>query len=105
MEDIRLRQAALLPPRPPRRGTLLTTVAYRPADGPAAGGDFYDAFPLSDGRVGLLLGDVSGPGRQALARPTLVRFAVRAHLEAGLSPREAISISGRSLDGRLADDF
>jgi hypothetical protein len=86
-------------------GALLTTVAYRPADGPAAGGDFYDAFALPDGKVGLLLGDVSGHGRQALAKTTLVRFTVRAHLEAGMSPREAISIAGRSLDGRLADDF
>jgi hypothetical protein len=34
-----------------------------------------------------------------------VRFTVRAHLEAGLSPREALAISGRSLDGRLTDDF
>jgi hypothetical protein len=83
----------------------MTTVGYRPADGPAAGGDFYDAFALSDGRVGLLLGDVSGHGRQALAKTTLVRFTVRAHLEAGLSPREALGIAGRSLDGRLSDDF
>jgi hypothetical protein len=105
MEDIGLLQAALLPAVPPRMGALLTTVAYRPADGPAAGGDFYDAFALPDGRVGLLLGDVSGHGRQALAKTTLVRFTVRAHLEAGMSPREAISIAGRSLDGRLADDF
>jgi hypothetical protein len=105
MEDIGLLQAALLPAVPSRLGALLTTVAYRPADGPAAGGDFYDAFALPDGRVGLLLGDVSGHGRQALAKTTLVRFTVRAHLEAGLSPREAISISGRSLDGRLTDDF
>src|SRR5215218_380113 len=105
MEDIGLLQAALLPDVPARLGALLTTVAYRPADGPAAGGDFYDAFALSDGRVGLLLGDVSGHGRQALAKTTLVRFTVRAHLEAGLSPREAISIAGRSLDGRLSDDF
>jgi sigma-B regulation protein RsbU (phosphoserine phosphatase) len=105
MEDIGLLQAALLPAVPPRLGALLTTVAYRPADGPAAGGDFYDAFALPDGRVGLLLGDVSGHGRQALAKTTLVRFTVRAHLEAGMSPREAISVAGRSLDGRLADDF
>lgn len=105
MEDIGLLQAALLPAIPARMGALLTTVAYRPADGPAAGGDFYDAFALPDGRVGLLLGDISGHGRQALAKTALVRFSVRAHLEAGMSPREAISIAGRSLDGRLADDF
>lgn len=105
MEDIGLLQAALLPAVPSRMGALMTTVAYRPADGPAAGGDFYDAFPLPDGKVALLLGDVSGHGRQALAKTTLVRFTVRAHLEAGMSPREAIAIAGRSLDGRLADDF
>ncbi len=105
MEDIGLLQAALLPTVPSRLGELLTTVAYRPADGPAAGGDFYDAFALPDGRVALLLGDVSGHGRQALAKTTLVRFTVRAHLEAGLSPREALAISGRTLDGRLSDDF
>jgi hypothetical protein len=105
MEDIGLLQAALLPAIPPRMGALLTTVAYRPADGPAAGGDFYDAFALPDGKVGLLLGDVSGHGRQALAKTTLVRFTVRAHLEAGMSPREALSIAGRTLDGRLSDDF
>ena len=105
MEDIGLLQSALLPAVPSRLGALLTTVAYRPADGPAAGGDFYDAFALPDGRVGLLLGDVSGHGRQALAKTTLVRFTVRAHLEAGLSPREALAIAGRSLDGRLSDDF
>ncbi|HVF79648.1 MAG TPA: PP2C family protein-serine/threonine phosphatase [Solirubrobacteraceae bacterium] len=105
MEDIGLLQAALLPAVPSRLGALLTTVAYRPADGPAAGGDFYDAFALPDGRVGLLLGDVSGHGRQALAKTTLVRFTVRAHLEAGLSPRESLAIAGRSLDGRLSDDF
>jgi hypothetical protein len=105
MEDIGLLQAALLPAVPSRLGALLTTVAYRPADGPAAGGDFYDAFALPDGRVGLLLGDISGHGRQALAKTTLVRFTIRAHLEAGLAPREALAISGRSLDGRLSDDF
>jgi hypothetical protein len=105
MEDIGLLQAALLPAVPTRLGALQLTVAYRPADGPAAGGDFYDAFALPDGRVGLLLGDISGHGRQALAKTTLVRFTVRAHLEAGLSPREALAISGRSLDGRLSDDF
>jgi hypothetical protein len=53
----------------------------------------------------LLLGDVSGHGRDALAKTSLVRFTVRAHLEAGMSPREAISIAGRALDGRLGDDF
>ena len=105
MEDVGLLQEALLPTVPARLGRVTTSVAYRPADGLAAGGDFYDAFVLPGGRVGLLLGDVSGHGREALAKTALVRFTVRAHLEAGMSPREALSIAGRSLDGRLGDDF
>ena len=105
MEDIGLLQEALLPAVPARMGRVTTSVAYRPADGLAAGGDFYDAFALPGGSVGLLLGDVSGHGREALAKTALVRFSVRAHLEAGESPREALSIAGRSLDGRLGDDF
>lgn len=105
LEDNVTLQEALLPEVPARIGALLTTVAYRPAGRLAAGGDFYDAFALPDGRVGLLLGDVCGHGSQALVKTTLVRFTVRAHLEAGHSPREAIAISGRSLDGRLGDDF
>ncbi|HEV2786490.1 MAG TPA: PP2C family protein-serine/threonine phosphatase, partial [Solirubrobacteraceae bacterium] len=105
MEDVGLLQRALLPVVPARLGALLTTVAYRPADGPGAGGDFYDAFPLGDGRVGVLLGDISGHGRQALAKTALVRFTVHAHLKAGLSPREALALTGRSLDDGLSDDF
>jgi len=105
MEDVGTLQEALLPEVPTRMGALLTTVAYRPADGPAAGGDFYDAFAVGDGRVGVLLGDVSGHGREALAKTALVRFTVRAHLLAGMSPRGAIAVAGRSLDGGLADDF
>ena len=105
MEDVGLLQEALLPTVPAHMGRISTSVAYRPADGLAAGGDFYDAFPLPGGAVGLLLGDVSGHGREALAKTALVRFSVRAHLEAGESPREALSIAGRSLDGRLGDDF
>jgi len=105
MDDIGLLQEALLPAVPARIGGISTSVAYRPAEGLAAGGDFYDAFALPGGRAGLLLGDVSGHGREALAKTALVRFTVRAHLEAGLSPREALSIAGGSLDGRLGDDF
>jgi serine phosphatase RsbU (regulator of sigma subunit) len=55
--------------------------------------------------VGLLVGDVSGQGRDRLAESMLVRHALRTHLRAGLAPHEVIRLAreglGAELDGEL----
>jgi hypothetical protein len=96
MRDMGLLERVLLPRVPERMGDLAVSVAYRPAAGPAAGGDFYDVFELSGGRVGLFVGDVSGHGREALESTSSLRPALRGHLEAGLSPRAALASAGRA---------
>ncbi len=105
LEDVGLLQGALLPELPARLGPVATTAAYRPASGPAAGGDFYDVMALPDGQLAVIVGDVSGHGREALPHTTLLRFTLRAYLEAGLSPRESLRTAAPVLERQLGGSF
>jgi hypothetical protein len=105
LEDVGVLQEALLPAVPATVGSLAVSVAYRPAAGLAAGGDFYDVFPLERGSTGIILGDVSGHGREALGPATFVRHMVRSYLEAGLTPRASLQLAGNVLDDQNRDEF
>jgi hypothetical protein len=103
--DVGVLQEAVLPVVPPRVGALALSVAHRPAGGPAAGGDFYDVIPLDGERTALVVGDVTGHGSGALGQATLVRFTLRAHLETGAGPRDALAIATDSLAPHFDEGF
>jgi serine phosphatase RsbU (regulator of sigma subunit)/anti-sigma regulatory factor (Ser/Thr protein kinase)/FixJ family two-component response regulator len=80
-------QAGLLPQGVPtlRHGEL--AVRYLPArGGPSVGGDWYDAIPLPDGRLGLAIGDVTGHGAEAAVLMGQLRTALRAYALEGSDP-------------------
>jgi hypothetical protein len=95
LRDLDVVQAALVPDVPALIGGLGVSVAYRPADGPAAGGDFYDVFLLEPGKVVMILGDVSGHGHEAVSHAALTRYTLRAYMQAGLEPRTALALAGQ----------
>ncbi len=71
-------QRALLPDTLPSVPGAGFHAAYRPASDEAdVGGDWYDAFPLADGRIAISVGDVAGHGVDAAVIMGEVRQAIR----------------------------
>jgi hypothetical protein len=98
-------QAELVPEVPAGIAGLRLSAHYRRADGGHVAGDFYDVFALERGRVAIVLGDVAGRGRVALAEAALVRSTLRAYLQAGMEPRAALALAGRVLSSPRAEHF
>ncbi|WP_433379426.1 SpoIIE family protein phosphatase [Actinoplanes sp. CA-142083] len=71
-------QRSLLPAVLQTPPGLETAAHYRMASADEVGGDFYDLFPMNDGRWGFFLGDVSGKGVEAAAVTALARYTLRA---------------------------
>lgn len=79
-------QRTLLPPALPQVPGLRAAAAYHAASADEVGGDFYDLFPLDDGRWAFFLGDVCGRGAEAAALTSLTRYTLRAAAIYGPDP-------------------
>jgi len=66
------------------------------------GGDYFDFFPYGDGRIGLVLGDVSGKGMQAAILMSLVKGGMQVLF--GEAPDDVSSLMSR-LDRTVAANF
>lgn len=84
-------QRSLIPELPEFDGVELSG-RYLPGSAEVdVGGDWYDAVPLTDGRIAIVIGDVVGKGVSAAAQMGQLRNAVRAYLLEGFSPAEVIA--------------
>ena len=101
LSDVGVLQDALLPAVPESIGELEVSVAYRPAQGLAAGGDFFDVFTISPGTTGIIIGDVSGHGRESLIQAALVRYTLRTLMGEGHPLPEVLARADRYLIGEL----
>ncbi|WP_432135283.1 MULTISPECIES: SpoIIE family protein phosphatase [unclassified Streptomyces] len=78
-------------PQMPRVPGLQMTVRYLPApDASQVGGDWYDAFTLSDGTTALAVGDVVGHDLEAAAGMAQLRNVLRAYAWAQQEPPSRI---------------
>ncbi|MEU9008287.1 PP2C family protein-serine/threonine phosphatase [Streptomyces sp. NPDC048479] len=85
-------QRHMLPAELPELPGLHIAARYAPArDGLAVGGDWYDAFLMMDGSLGLSIGDAQGHDVEAVAFMGQVRTSLRALAEATSNPREVLS--------------
>jgi serine phosphatase RsbU (regulator of sigma subunit) len=77
-------QESLLPATMPTAPGLDVGVVYEAAgESAAAGGDFYDLFPVGGGTWCFVVGDVCGTGAEAAAVTGLARHTIQALVRAG----------------------
>ena len=85
-------QRGMLPRDLPTAHRLRLAVRYVPANhGLNVGGDWYDAFTMPDGRIGLSIGDVQGHNIEAAAFMGQVRVTLRALASVTSEPGELLA--------------
>ncbi|WP_116102269.1 PP2C family protein-serine/threonine phosphatase [Amycolatopsis thermalba] len=94
-------QQTLLPPALPSIPGVELACHYHPASRYEVGGDFYDVFPLDDGRWGFFLGDVCGKGAEAAALTSLSRYTLRAAAHQHVD--DPLAVLATLIAGLLAD--
>ena len=89
-------QQSILPRILPHQTGWQVAATYRPAR--AVGGDFYDFLDLPDGRLGIVIGDVTGKGVGAALVMATTRSILRGVAQRLDSPGEVLAQVNRLLD-------
>jgi phosphoserine phosphatase RsbU/P len=91
-------QRSLLPSRLPKVPGVELAARYVPGHDAGVGGDWYDVFELPSGRVGVVVGDVSGHGLRSAVVMGRLRSALRAYALICDDPADAL----RHLDQKIS---
>ncbi|HZV76348.1 MAG TPA: SpoIIE family protein phosphatase [Candidatus Babeliales bacterium] len=84
-------QRAVLPAHLPSHQRVELSYAYRPAERESqVGGDWYDAFLISEDRLAISIGDVGGHGLEAAVTMSEARHALRLSALEGLTPAQTL---------------
>jgi hypothetical protein len=94
-------QQALLPPRSRAGRTFVAAGASIPCR--TIGGDFFDYFDLSDGRLAFALGDVAGKGPPAAILAAMVQGLFASHAGQGLGPAATMDRVNKALLRRMIE--
>ncbi|WP_156002962.1 SpoIIE family protein phosphatase [Streptomonospora sp. PA3] len=98
-------QTSLLPEDLPKVKGIRMQAFYRSGTQHVqVGGDWYDAFPLPDGRIAGVLGDVMGKGIKAATGMSRVRNALRALAFSMPEPADVLTGLDRMFDATEAAD-
>ena len=84
-------QQSLLPTRLPAVEGLQFASRFVPAEAFGVGGDWFDAFRLPEGGIGVVVGDVAGAGLRAAIVMGRLRSSLRAYAIESASPGEALA--------------
>jgi PAS domain S-box-containing protein len=97
-------QHAVLPDSLPQIAGLDIAACYLPSTRDLdVGGDWYDAFPLDGGRVGLVIGDVAGHDIAAASVMAQVRNLLRAYAVERSDPAAVLRATAAALAQLLPD--
>lgn len=93
-------QHALLPDGEVRSGDYVCKGTYRAAA--EVGGDYYDIFELRDGKLGLVIADVSGKGLAGCLVTSMLAVLIRSLRDQHQSPRDLLIALENGLLSSLA---
>lgn len=95
LEEARMIQGVMLPAQPLRADGILISHEFQPVM--EVGGDYLDYFHLSDGTIGLYVGDVSGKGLPAALYAALAVGTLRGIHKTGMMPGRVVSLLNQRL--------